>query len=98
MPPGAGTLDRPRRRVRSFVGCSVTGGYVYRGANPACKGRTSTATTAAGACAASRSNGGKMTALRHELAEITVVTSFGEDGAGELYGVSHGGTIYRLTP
>ena len=26
------------------------------------------------------------------------LTSFGQDNAGELYAVSHAGTIYRLTP
>ncbi len=30
--------------------------------------------------------------------QIDSVSSFGQDNAGELYAVSHEGTIYRLTP
>ena len=37
-------------------------------------------------------------ALRRESFKIAGLTSFGEDAAGELYAVSHGGTVYRLTP
>ena len=42
--------------------------------------------------------GGKATAERQEAFKIPNLTSFGEDTAGELYAVSQGGTIYRLTP
>jgi hypothetical protein len=42
--------------------------------------------------------GGKATGLRRERFSIANLTSFGEDTAGELYGVSQAGTIYRLTP
>ena len=59
---------------------------------------TSTATTAAERSGASSISGGKATGLRRERFKIESVTSFGQDNAGELYGVSHGGTIYRLTP
>ena len=65
---------------------------------PRCAAATSTATTAAGSSGASSISGGKATGLRRERFRIESVTSFGQDNAGELYGVSHGGTIYRLTP
>ena len=47
---------------------------------------------------ASRSPAARRPGLRRERFKIESVTSFGQDIAGELYGVSHGGTIYRLTP
>ena len=65
---------------------------------PRCAAATSTATTAAATSGASSSSGGKATGLRRERFKIESVTSFGQDNAGELYAVSHGGTIYRLTP
>ncbi len=39
-----------------------------------------------------------MTGNRREKFKIATLTSFGEDTAGELYAVSGGGMIYRLTP
>jgi hypothetical protein len=36
--------------------------------------------------------------VRREGFKVPNVTSFGEDAAGELFAVGHGGTLYRLTP
>ena len=47
---------------------------------------------------ASRSQSGKARGLRREAFKVEGLTSFGEDAAGELYAVSHGGSVYRLTP
>ena len=78
--------------------CSVTGGYVYRGAMiPAlsgfyifgdyCNGRLWTLVKFGGAW--------RMSSLRDTPYSIS---SFGEDGAGELYLVDHRGSVYRFDP
>jgi hypothetical protein len=79
-------------------GCSVTGGYVYRGANAALRGRYIYGDYCSGTVWSFKQSGGKATGLRRERFKIESVSSFGQDNVGELYGVSHGGTIYRLTP
>ncbi len=79
-------------------GCSVTGGYVYRGQNlpdlagnyifgDYCSGIVWTLTPQA--------NGAWLrTVLLQAPSEIT---SFGEDAAGEVYVIIRNGTIYRIT-
>ena len=80
-------------------GCSVTGGYVYRGSNAALRGRYIYGDYCSGNVWSFKIAGGKATGLAAgALQDRERLTSFGEDTAGELYGVSHGGTIYRLTP
>jgi hypothetical protein len=44
-----------------------------------------------------RVSGGKARSVTREPFRIHALTSFGEDAAGELYAVSHDGTIYRVT-
>jgi glucose/arabinose dehydrogenase len=74
-------------------GCSVTGGYVYRGsAVPAAKGRYFYGDYCNGAVWSLR---GKQ--VRREPFKVPELASFGEDAAGELYLVSLGGTIYKLS-
>ena len=80
-------------------GCSVTGGYVYRGSNAALRGRYIYGDYCSGIIwSFKHRRAARRPGLRRERFKIESVTSFGEDNAGELYGVSHGGTIYRLTP
>ena len=79
-------------------GCSVTGGYVYRGSRAALRGRYIYGDYCSGNVWSLKVVNGRATGLRRERFEIDSVTSFGEDAAGELYAVSHGGTVYRLTP
>ena len=59
-------------------------------------GATSTATTAAAPSGRSSSSDGAARQIRPEPFKVASLTSFGEDGAGELYAVSGEGTIYRL--
>ena len=81
--------------------CAITGGYVYRGsANPAlagwyvfgdyCPGEiwavTASASTPATPSCSSAPAPGHM------------ISSFGEDDAGELYLCDLGGTVYRIDP
>ncbi len=77
-------------------GCSVTGGYVYRGAKiPALQGYY---------LYADYCNGNMWTAFRNNnvwqsarfLTPGFSVSSFGEDQAGEVYVVAYSGAIYRI--
>ncbi len=81
-------------------GCSVTGGYVYRGSVvPAFEGRYLFADYCSGWIRSLGFEGGEVTdVVDHEPAfgTISSVASFGEDAAGELYVVSLGGTVYRI--
>ena len=80
-------------------GCSITGGYVYRGAalpeiagqyfySDYCKGFLKSFTYRNGAAGA---------VTTWDVGSIGNVVSFGEDGAGELYMLSSNGRVYRIT-
>jgi glucose/arabinose dehydrogenase len=97
-PLGPGKLVQPVAQYTHANGCSVTGGYVYRGSNASLRGRYIYGDYCSGNVWSFKIASGKATGLRRERFRIESLTSFGEDVAGELYGVSHGGTIYRLTP
>ena len=83
-------------------GCSVTGGYVYRGSSvpdldghyffgDLCDGRVRSFRLSAG--------GDDVTDLQTwDLGSLGSITSFGVDASGELYVVVHEGRIYRLAP
>jgi glucose/arabinose dehydrogenase len=96
--PGPGELVFPIAQYPNpGDGCSVTGGYVYRGKSvPAAAGRYFYGDYCSGTVWSLRQSGGKAAGLRREPFEVSSLTSFGEDAAGELYLVSHEGTIYRL--
>ncbi len=81
------------------VGCSVTGGYVYRGSfAPALRGVYFFADFCQGQIWSSFRNGsgGWQTALFTDT--DFNISSFGEDQAGEVYVVNHGGSILRIEP
>ncbi len=80
-------------------GCSVTGGYVYRGkAVPAAKGRYFYGDFCSGTIWSLRTSRGKLTSgPRREPFRVSNLSSFGEDAAGELYATSLDGTVYRLS-
>ncbi|MEO8139546.1 MAG: PQQ-dependent sugar dehydrogenase [Gemmatimonadota bacterium] len=80
-------------------GCSITGGYVYRGsAVPAVQGRYFYSDYCSGFLRSFRWSGGSITELRSypALTQNGHVTSFGEDGRGELYLVTANGEIFRF--
>lgn len=82
---------------RSGPHCSVTGGFVYRGSRvPAARGRYFFGDYCSGWVWSLEVRGGKARELRRAPFRVSALTSFGEDAAGELYLVSHGGTVYRL--
>jgi glucose/arabinose dehydrogenase len=93
---GPGRLVGPVAQYPHSDGCSVTGGYVYRGkAVPSAAGRYFYGDYCSGTVWSLTLQGGEAT-VRREPFDVESLSSFGEDTAGELYLVSHGGTIYRL--
>jgi glucose/arabinose dehydrogenase len=82
-------------------GCSITGGYVYRGdAIPTLQGHYFYADYCAGWVRSFRIEGGVPAAQTDwpELRPGGLVTSFGEDGAGELYLVTQQGSVFKIVP
>ena len=73
-------------------GCSVTGGYVYRGKDvPAAVGRYFFGDYCSGTVWSLRVAGGDATGVRREPFDVSSISSFGEGARGELYLVSHEG-------
>ena len=97
-PLGPGRLVQPVAQYTHANGCSVTGGYVYRGSRAALRGRYIYGDYCSGIVWSLKVVGGRATSLRRERFRIDGLTSFGEDAAGELYATSHNDTVYRLTP
>jgi glucose/arabinose dehydrogenase len=78
-------------------GCSVTGGYVYRGtATPDQVGRYFFGDYCSGTVWSFRVEAGKAVELRRERIRVPSLSSFGEDARGEIYATSLNGTVYRL--
>lgn len=80
-------------------GCSVTGGYVYRGtAIPGLAGTYFYADYCDGWVRSFRYTGGQVTEAGSwdALAPGGSIPSFGEDGAGELYVLTAEGGVYRI--
>lgn len=78
-------------------GCSITGGYVYRGAKlPELRGVYFYGDYCTGIIWSSyRDSGGKWQTNIFMKTNLTI-SSFGEDVNGELYVVNHGGSVTRL--
>lgn len=101
------TGDAPRGAVgpiyeyshRDTNGCSITGGYVYRGTRiPAMRGWYLFSDFCHGKIEAIRVVNGEVeraSALGHT---VDSPGSFGEDGSGELYVLSQTGAIFRFDP
>ena len=80
-------------------GCSVTGGYVYRGrAVGAAAGRYFFGDYCSGIVWSLRMQNGTATDVRREPFEVDSLTSLGEDASGELYFATGNGRIYKLGP
>jgi glucose/arabinose dehydrogenase len=96
---GRGTYRPPVAEYSHGTGgCSVTGGYVYRGkAVPAAVGRYFYGDYCTGAIWSFKLSGGKARGLRREPFELKGLSSFGEDADGELYLMSvESGSLARL--
>ncbi len=81
-------------------GCSVTGGYVYRGSRiPALRGHYFYSDFCRGWIRSFRHGGGQALDRREwAVGDVDSVLSFGEDAAGELYVLSTNGRVYRIDP
>jgi glucose/arabinose dehydrogenase len=82
-------------------GCSVTGGYVYRGAAiPALRGQYFFADYCSGFVRSLRMSGGALTEQADwpTLGPGSAVPSFGEDSAGELYLLTADGRVLKIVP
>ncbi len=80
-------------------GCSVTGGYVYRGAAiPALQGHYLYADYCGGWVRSFRWQNGQAIDQqdRPALAPGSLITSFGQDAAGELYILQQSGEVFRI--
>ena len=97
-----GNLVLPAYEYPHSEGCSITGGYVYRGdAIPELEGRYLFADYCEGWVRSFELAGGVATDVQDhsdELAPGGNVISFGQDNEGELYVVEQGGAVYRIVP
>ena len=94
---GPGRLTGPIAQYSHHLGCSVTGGYVYRGkAVPAAAGRYFYGDFCSGRVWSLTARNGKVSRVRREPFTVANLSSFGQDAAGELYLVSLDGVVYRL--
>ena len=99
-PTKRGTLVFPIVVYSHSFGCSITGGYVYRGkAIPSFRGRYIYGDYCSGTIWSLRASGGKLrSGPRKEPFTVSSLSSFGEDAAGEIYATSLDGTVYKLSP
>jgi glucose/arabinose dehydrogenase len=95
--PPAGAREPVYELSHGDGNCSVTGGYVYRGAAITGLGGVY---VAADYCAGNLFGlvvqNGALTGARDLGVHVDEVTSFGQDANGELYVLSRDGVIYRL--
>ena len=98
-PTPDGRLVGPLSEYTHEFGCSVTGGFVYRGsdAREKARGRYFFGDYCSGRIWSLARWRGEVTRRGHPF-RVAQLTSFAEDGRGELYLLSGDGTIYRLTP
>ena len=92
-------IAMPVNEYSHTEGCSITGGYVYRGsAIPELDGMYFYADYCSGWIRSFRYADGAATDEQQWIDSIGNVTSFGLDADGELLVVTRGGTIYRMVP
>ena len=99
-PNGAGSLVDPVYEYSHADGCSVTGGFVYRGSKiPAAQGRYFFGDYCSGTIWSFSLQGDQAKDVRTHSFTVDQISSFGENAAGELLLVSQAnGAIYRLSP
>jgi glucose/arabinose dehydrogenase len=96
-PNPRGELVGPVAEYDHGEGCSVTGGFVYRGeAIPAAQGRYFYGDYCSGNVWSLALRDGRATDVRRHDFTVEGLSSFGEDAAGELYLVSLDGQVFRL--
>ena len=94
---GPGRLKGPVHVYSHSDGCSVTGGFVYRGAAvSAARGRYFFGDFCSGRVWSLKVVSGKAGSVRRESFRVNALSSFGEDASGELYLTSLDGGLYKL--
>ena len=84
---------------QSGGGCSVTGGYVYRGSRiPGLTGAYLYGDYCQGEILALRQSGGQVIEEVALGLSVDALSSFGQDAAGELYALSLSGSVFRIDP
>ena len=92
-----GRLAGPVTSYGRRDGCSVTGGYVYRGrALPRLRGRYLYGDLCRGTIWSLRRRPGARPGIRREPVKLPLLTSFAEDQNGELHAVSLDGRVVAL--
>jgi len=95
-PNPAGHLVEPVYEYSHDHGCSVTGGYVYRGqAFPGLRGEYFFGDYCSGTVWHAAFSNGKVTRIAED-GHVDGLSSFGQSAAGELFAASLSGKIYRL--
>jgi len=91
-------LQRPALVYGHSDGCSITGGFVYRGRQiPALDGRYFYADYCSTWLRSFRLASGRITEQTEwPVGKLSAIASFGLDGADEMYAVSHLGRIYKM--
>src|SRR5262249_50253677 len=102
-PLTGGSAVAPIYAYNHTVGEAVTGGYVYRGPSDGLQGVYFFADFVAGKIFTLRFDGNQWVATERTdqitlIGTIDAPSSFGEDGAGNLYLVDFDGEVFRLTP
>jgi glucose/arabinose dehydrogenase len=91
-------LELPIAEYDHSLGCSVTGGYVYRGRQfPALIGHYLFGDYCSGRIWSLTEDPQGRWTMRQLIDSPFSISSFGEDEQGELYVVHYGGAIYRVT-
>ncbi len=97
QPNSAGHLVSPIAEYSHDDGCSVTGGFVYRGKRiPAVAGRYFYGDFCSGTIWSLRVVNGRATDLIRHSIKVSGLSSFGEGPSGQLFLVSLNGSVYRL--
>lgn len=89
---------------KEATGCSVTGGYVYRGRKNSYWGTYIFGDYCAGKIWSFKLNNGKVSSFKNISKKIKktssdtplFISSFGEDSVGELYIVDYFGAVYKV--
>jgi glucose/arabinose dehydrogenase len=102
---GGGTLTAPIHFYDHTVGNVIIGGYAYRGSSEGLQGQYFFADEGAGKLFTLHFNGSSWVATNRTAQLVTnaghldAVSSFGQDGAGNLYATDIAdGEVFRLTP
>ncbi|MFM1872955.1 MAG: hypothetical protein RL398_2377 [Planctomycetota bacterium] len=104
---GDPALTMPLHEYTATMSRAIIGGYVYRGAAiPDLRGTYFYADFSLGVIRSFQNQGGTVAQLVDRTAELnppspyqwTGVSSFGEDGRGELLVCDHSGQVYRIVP